>query len=215
MKPTVMLTAAVCLRLAQALRKMTEAASPHIGADCILQAKLAQASLGELGIETRLVCGEAAWRVGPGDGDVIVHSPRISQMVIAPGAALPIHYWLQTHAGEILDLTTHSLRAKAASLDAMDGGTTAVEWCPEYLLVMPPRNTLQDVTMAAQAGVFYYAELEGLMARLHARGLGTGKVDPSDMAVLRMLLRNETIQLVGPNHARAWNPAACQALVLE
>lgn len=193
---------AIFLRLAKALQKLTEGASPAVGADCILHAKLAQALLREQGVETTIVVGEAAWRTGPGDSDVITHSPQISGFVFLPGRPLPLHVWLTTEQGDILDFTTHSLKVKAQLLDASDGGTTSVQWCPPYLLATPRRTTLNEVIKALDSGVFHYQEFPGLLKKLNEHGIGVKDADPSDLAVLRFLFKDPTVQVVGPNNVK-------------
>lgn len=189
-------------RLANALQKLTEGASPAVGSDCFLHAKLAQTILSEEGIPTEIVAGESAWRIGPGDQDVIAHSANASgsSFTIAPGSPLPIHVWLKTSEGEILDFTTHSLRIKARLLDESDGGHTVCAWCPPYLLVSPRRTTFKEVLQATTSGVFHYLELPGLMDVLMARGVGVGEIDDGDLSVLRYLFRNPETRVVGPNH---------------
>lgn len=190
----------IYLRLANALQKLTEGASPAVGSDCFLHAKLAQAILSEIGIQTEIVAGESAWRTGPGDQDIIAHSPQVSGFAFGPGNPLPIHVWLKTEQGDILDFTTHSLKAKARLLDENDGGQTAVQWCPPYLLAKPHVSTLDEVTQAPVSGVFHYREFPGLLDLLVARGIGATEVDAEDLAVLRLLFRNPETHLVGPNH---------------
>lgn len=197
---------AIFLQLANALQKLTEGASPAVGADCILHAKLAQALLCEHGVETTIAVGEAAWRTGPGDADVITHSPQMSGYVFVPGRPLPLHVWLTTEQGDILDFTTHSLKVKAQQLDASDGGKTSVEWCPPYLLATPRWSTLNEVIQAQGSGVFHYHEFPGLLKKLNEHGIGVGDADPTDLAILRYLFKNQDVQVVGPNNVKQLQP---------
>lgn len=185
-------------RLAGALKKLTTSASSNVGADCMLQAQLAQRLLQEAGIEAKLVVGESAWRVGPGDGDVITHSPQIGGYAPAGAKALAYHAWLEM-GSTILDFTTHTLSSKAESLDAMDGGRTTVAWCPSYL-VMPKGDTLplKDVVQAPQAGVACYQELPGLYEAMVEQGL-CKEVDQDDLRVLRLIFGNPEMVVIGPN----------------
>jgi hypothetical protein len=80
-------------RLAAAIRKLATAASGDIGADCYAHAVIAQAILAKLGVEAHLAVGYAAWRVGEGDGDVILHAPAPG-MVEQPGG-VPYPYPVQ------------------------------------------------------------------------------------------------------------------------
>ena len=96
-------------RLAAAIRKLATAASGHIGSDCYAHAAIAQVILAKLGVEARLVAGYAAWRVGDGDGDVILHAPAPG-MVEQPGG-VPYHMWLEIE-DHLLDLTTYCVRRR-------------------------------------------------------------------------------------------------------
>lgn len=188
----------VIARVAHALQKLTNSASMHIGADCMMQAKLAQRILQEEGINTRVVVGEAAWRVGPGDGDVITHSPRIGGFAPQGVKAVAFHAWLEM-GSTIVDFTTHSLKSKAAGLDELDGKTTSVLWCPEYL-VMPTEDALQlqEVTQAPKEGVACYQEIPELLEYLIFKGLQSN-VDEEDAILLRMIYEAPDMFVIGPN----------------
>jgi hypothetical protein len=190
-------------RLSQAIRKLTSSASPKFGADCLLHAKLAQAVLATQGMVAEVVVGEAAWRVGLGDGDVITHSPQIGGHAPAGGGvALAFHAWLEV--GEyILDFSTHSLRVKAAQLDAADGGVTSVVWCPDYLVMKKAEAlTVQEVASAYTAGPSCYRAIPELKAMMEIRGL-VSEVAAEDVFHLQMLYKNPSIQLIGPNDIAA------------
>lgn len=186
-------------RLAVAIRKLTTSASAHYGADCMMQAQLTQCILREQGIETRIVVGEAAWRVGPGDGDAIVHSPRIGGHAPVGTRALAYHAWLE-YGDTILDFTTHSLKAKAQALDATDGGKTEVLWAPA-VLVMPRDETvpLNEFIQTPVVGTACYTELPKLREFIEATA-PIGKPDPADLQALRILFQNPETHVVGPNH---------------
>lgn len=62
-------------RVAAAVQRVCAAASGNLGVDCYDQALLAQSVLQRLGVHAEIVIGYAAWRVGPGGGDVISHYP--------------------------------------------------------------------------------------------------------------------------------------------
>ena len=142
-------------RVSMTLKKITRAASEHYGADCYLQALLAQHLLKREGFETRVASGEAAWRVGNGDSDVIVHA-KAGNYVPQPGALL-FHSWL-IYGHDIIDFTTYQLREKAEQLDALDGGSTTVDWCPEYLYVKSKSgHSVHDVTQG-QTGLYHYRQ---------------------------------------------------------
>ena len=197
----------IVTQLSEALRKLTVSTSAHLGADCMLHANLAQRFLSDHGIATRVVVGEAAWRVGPGDGDVIVHCPAIHGYAVANVAALAYHAWLDD-GDNVIDFTTHTLVHKAQQLDAFDGGKTCVAWCPPFLVV--PRaqlQTLNEVTMAANQGVCCYRELDGLAAAISSHLPRQSQVDEEALTILRLLFANPTIVLRGPNdHAAVGQP---------
>lgn len=99
-------------RVAESVQKVCAAASVHLGADCLLQARMARYILGRLGVASDLAIGHAAWRVGPGDGDVVSHFPN--GQVQASTAAL-YHAWLVV-GDHIFDVTTNELHLKARQL---------------------------------------------------------------------------------------------------
>lgn len=185
-------------RLACAIQKLTTSASAHLGADCMLHAQLAQTILQDEGVSTRLTVGEAAWRIGSGDGDVITHSPSVGGYAPAGAKALAYHAWLESGTA-IIDFSTHSLRAKASQLDALDGGKTTVAWCPPFLVIERSQlMTLKEVAQAASEGVAFYQEVPGLHEFLIERGL-TKTVESQDRVLLRMIFDQPQIAVFGPN----------------
>ncbi|WP_186214455.1 hypothetical protein [Burkholderia gladioli] len=187
-------------RVATAIRKLSEASSANIGRDCHLHAGLCQALLARLGVETTLIIGYASWRVGNGDGDVINHLP-VKNMVHQPKAH-PYHAWLEfgnptSRFRIILDFTTYQLHRKAAELDALDGGQTTVEWCPEYLAV-PFANvsSLHDVR-TLHAGLFYYERNVPMERQMLAQ---SKPLDQEDVELLGQIYQNPDINVIGPNH---------------
>lgn len=142
-------------RLAGAVRRLSEAASEDLGSDCVLQAWLSQKLLDRLGVTSRISIGFALWRVGGGDGDVIVHSPMPGQHFESLDR-LPYHAWVEVD-DHIFDATTAQLRLKGQMLDALDGGETKVDWAPDFLLVekrlVSSRSNVQN---APGPGVFHY-----------------------------------------------------------
>lgn len=189
---------AVIHQIAAALGKLMPCgASLNFGADCLLHAALAQRILAEHDMIARLVVGEAAWRVGPGDDDVIVHSPFVGgQAPTNAGLAVPFHAWLEL-GSTVLDFSTHSLRHKAAQLDAQDGGKTTVAWCPTHLVIAKSETkTLQEVAQAPLEGVALYRELP----RLHELMLQRGKlvdVDEDDVNMFRFIFKNTSMVVIG------------------
>ena len=180
-------------RLAAAIRKYAMAASEKLGGDCYIHAALAQAILDRLGVESAIKVGHAAFRVGEGGSDVILHAPAPG-MVPQPGG-LAFHVWLQV-GYYLLDITAYQLRQKAAHLDDLDGGKTTVTWCPDYLFV--PRksvSSLKDVTQL-HAGLYYYHEEPAVADKVISTA---SELDSDDVEVAWTLYQNEGIQVVGPN----------------
>lgn len=188
-------------RVATAIRKLSEASSTNVGRDCHLNASLCQVLLARLGVETTLVIGYAAWRVGNGDGDVINHQP-VKNMPAQPKAH-PYHAWLEfgnptSQFRIILDFTTYQLHRKAAELDAMDGGQTTVEWCPEYLATPFSQTSSNENVRRRHAGLFYYERDVSLERQLLAQ---SKPLDQEDVELLALIYQNPEINVIGPNHA--------------
>lgn len=142
-------------RVAGAVQRLCQAASTTLGADCLLQAQLAQAVLARLGVRADLRIGYAAWRVGSGPSDVLSHFPTPGATVESANHVF-FHAWLQI--GEhVLDVTTNLFPQKARMLDAADGGQTTVEWHPDFLwLPLSACTSLEAVTAGYRAGAVTY-----------------------------------------------------------
>ncbi|WP_425952937.1 hypothetical protein [Ralstonia pseudosolanacearum] len=189
-------------RISSAIRKLSEAASAHLGRDCYLHASMCREILALKGVESRLVAGFAAWRVGEGNSDVIVHGPTGN--IVPQGGALPYHAWLEIGPAEsrhriILDFTTYQLREKAAQLDLLDGGHTTVSWCPNYLVATAAQlSSLSQVTKD-HAGLFCYQRNEEL-----ERGIRdtAGGIDEADLRALILIYENPDVMVFGPNDDR-------------
>lgn len=187
----------ISLQVGRALQKLTTAASGSQGFDCYIHAKLGQALLSEAGVDTNFVIGIAAWRVGPGAGDMISHV--FNEPTVAPEGTLarPYHAWL-TCGDVLIDLTTYQLRRKARELDETDGGSTAVTWCPEVLV--EPITAIEgfvSVRQSAESGKFFYQHIPALQAEIEE---GEMPVDQEDLATARLILANPDIKVLGPNN---------------
>ncbi len=179
-------------RLSAAMRKLASAASGQLGGDCYIHSSIAQAILGRMGVEAKIITGFSAWRLGNASGDVIVHAP-IPGMPDQPG--LPYHVWLEI-GSHILDLTTWSLRLKSKQLDELDGGHTNVDWCPDFLYV-PKRtvSSLKDVTNLG-AGLYYYEFNQATADRVNA---AASAPDEGDIEICWTLYNNPALAVYGPN----------------
>lgn len=183
-------------QVGHALRRLMGAASAHQGADCYAHAELGRVLLADLGFTFQTRVGFAAWRVGPGDGDVMAHVPRRDSFLPSgvAGVGFGYHAWLE--AGEwLVDFTTYQLDRKCRDLDAMDGGRTTVDWCPDYLLLSRSQvRSHGEVARAPDAEVAYYEAHEGLTARM----AGGYLLDADEVVAARILLRNPSMEVVGP-----------------
>lgn len=181
-------------RLSKAIQKLATAASANLGTDCYLHAALAQKFLADNGVNTKRVIGYAAWRVGPGDGDVILHAP-INGTPVAENACM-YHAWLE---GEnvILDFTTYTLKEKGRLLDLQDGGHTEVTWCPEYLQLHKVNVCCLRDVIQESAGMCYYEHIPEVQAHVEST---PHHIDGDDYLLLRLLYNHSQCQVVGPNH---------------
>lgn len=178
-----------------ALQRLATAASGHFGSDCYLHAEFGRQLLADLGLEAKLHVGYAAWRVGPGDGDVIGHTPHTQGYLPAGAEGMQFHVWL-TVDNWLVDFTTYQLPEKGKALDAADGGHTTVAWHPD-VLVLPLKAvaSYRQVAQALDAGHAYYEEDKRLLAQVPSF-----QAHEDDLAAARLLLRNPEMQAIGPNH---------------
>lgn len=183
-------------QVAQGLKKLAIAASGALGMDCYLTAVLGQKVLEDFGIHAEIAVGHAAWRVGPGDSDVIAHVPSGNQYVPPGEIGLAYHAWLELPSlGTLVDFTTYQLPLKAEQLDQYDGGATRVDWAPSYLFVQRSTcKTYGEVAAAAGPVAYFYQsvpEARELLAKSFV-------LDPADLAAARLVCRNPDINVVGP-----------------
>lgn len=190
---------AVIERLSVALQKLTSSSSLQLGSDCAEHAYLAWHILTEQGFNCRVAIGAAAWRIGPNDGDVISHIPRREDILAAETKrAIPYHAWVETDTS-VIDFSTHTLRLKANQMDALDGGKTTVQWCPDFLLMSKGDiKSYGEVAQAPQEGVAYYQEVPGLLDFMKSKGF-TEETGPDDLAILRLIFSNPTVHVMGVN----------------
>jgi len=189
------LQAADPVRVAAATRKLAVATSADLGADCYIHAVIGQAILSRLDIEAKLVIGYSAWRLGPGDGDILVHAP-VPNLPAQPGGE-PYHVWLEI-GNLVFDLTTYQLRRKAANLDQLDGRHTEVRWCPDYLLVA--KNTCASLPEVVNAykWTYHYARNDAVAKRVKV----LRALDPDDVEMAWRLYRAPDAHIIGPHSFR-------------
>lgn len=183
--------------VAKPLRKLFRACSPVPFADCLLMARMARAALADLGLQTTIQVGDAAWRVGPGDGDMIQHRGEGIATLTGGLTAMPFHAWLVDEAGRIIDYSTGDLGAKAALLDSADGGKTQVDWAPEVLISPDQGLSFEAVRDAYTGGHYHYKPRPKLRLIMEKAG-AFNEVDPEDLNLLRLVIRDPGLQLVGP-----------------
>lgn len=184
-------------RISSALRRLATAASGNLCSDCYIHAAIAQEMLTSLGVASKLVVGYAAWRVGNGDGDVIIHAP-LPNMPSQPGG-VAYHVWLEVE-NHLIDFTTYQLRRKAAQMDKLDGGTTAVTWCPDYLAV--PKKAVSPLRAVIQlsAGMYFYKQDTAIEKLIVSTAL---PLDDYDVNTAWLLYQNQELCVLGPNNMRA------------
>ena len=181
-------------RIAAAVRKLMTAASAQPGSDALQHADLARHLLSLEGFDADVVIGFAAWRVGPGDGDVVIHGgghdPSVT-IVRQRDNELAYHAWVET-GGHVFDVTTYQLAAKAADLDRLDGRTTTVSWCPDFVLL--PKAEIASFVRVRQetAGLMYYERDAYLQAVVRNRAI---EFDPQDIAAVELVYRNPDIEV--------------------
>lgn len=161
-------------KLSAAMRQTVQAITDQPGADCLIYARVGAVVLRRLGHPARAVAGSAAWRVGPGDSDVVSHAREVNGDIFLPDAPVPaamFHAWIEVGhdpaTAEVVDFSTWTLANKARQLDEADGGKTQVDWCPDYLWIKKgalkaPKAVLQ----APDAGVAAYVRHPDIEARL-------------------------------------------------
>ena len=177
-----------------AIRKLLEACSNQYGSDCYLHAALGQALLKDLGFDCAIRVGFAMWRVGEGDGDVIAHTQGMTTAHLPSTTnAMAYHAWNE-YAEHVVDFTTYQLRQKGADLDAMDGGTTVVNWCPDMLLLDRKQIRSHADVASLTAGLAYYEPKAEMLESL-ASGF---TLDPEDLATARLILSNPQMTVIGP-----------------
>ena len=184
-------------RISSALRRLAMAASGNLGSDCYIHAAIAQEMLTSLGVASKLVAGYAAWRVGSGDGDVIIHSP-LPHMPPQPGA-IAYHVWLEAE-NHLIDFTTYQLRRKATQLDKLDGGSTTVTWCPEYLAVPKKSVSPLQAVIQLRAGMFFYQQDTAIENVIIS---AAQPLDDDDVNNAWLLYQNPELCVFGPNNMRA------------
>lgn len=145
-------------RVAAAVRTLVAEGSATPALDALRHARLAQHLLQCAGLESDLMVGFAAWRVGPGVGDIVAHGgshdPQ-AESARRDDLVPPHHAWLET-GGHVYDATTYQLARKAADLSRPDGAVVTAVWCPEFVLT--PRASLASFERVRQpvVGLMYY-----------------------------------------------------------
>jgi hypothetical protein len=196
--------------MSQAVIKTMSAITDLEGADCLGYAIIGAGLLKNLGVPARAVAGHASWRVGPGDGDMVVHDPGAEAVTVHQPFTKPdikaamFHAWIEVDGPsgiEVVDLTTFQLADKARALDAIDGGKTQVDFCPDFIWERAPgaQWTSRAVAQAPQGGVFSYRReprIEGaVFSRVDHEALETAVSTAS--FVYDKLARNEPVMVIG------------------
>lgn len=163
-------------------------------ADALTHAALARHLLQQAGLDAELVVGFAAWRVGPGDGDIVSHGGgEVPPAERLPETEAPHHAWLET-GGHVFDVTTYQLVRKAAEFDRQHAKTTAVTWCPDFVLT--PRVELASFARVRQpvVGLMYYQRDAYLQAVVAPR---TSAPNPQQRDRLERICRDLVVSPAG------------------
>lgn len=191
----------------KALDQVVRAITDFHGADCLLYAEIGAGLLAHLGLPARAVAGSAAWRVGPGDSDLISHAPELGGSLFHPEIhsehslvkAAMFHAWIEV-GDLVIDFTTGTLRDKARMLDQADGGNTRVDWSPPALWInkaeLLPLKAVRD---HPHAGVCSYVRHE----RLESAVLGSIDAQSLEVAIhaaayaYRAAVDGQKLQVIG------------------
>lgn len=182
--------------VAKAVAQYCSAASTQLGVDCFIHAYFAQSLLKRLGVESELVVGEAAWRVGPDYNDVLSHLFS----GFGHGPMVGFHCWLLVD-GKIFDPTTYLIPMKVKQLDEMDGMTTTVDFAPEHLLTESSEvlTNWEEFLGVLKAGTTYYLrlpEVENVIKEAYT-------ADKDDEEMVWHIYQNKPSHVVGPNQKAA------------
>ena len=187
--------------LAAAVRKIMTAASESLGVDCLMHAVMTKAVLAELGVDATIEVGEAAWRIGEGDADVICHLARMAPNA-KPGE-WPYHAWLNVQ-GNIFDVTTYQLPIKAKMAAEVDGQPFSITWSPEFMFVRKDQCSSERDVTKLHAGLFYYGRIPAIEPTV----LSGAQPDPYFVDAILLAYRNPDVNVVGPNHGVSSGPDA-------
>ncbi len=199
--------------LARAVHKVVTAMTEQSGLDCVYYAQVGAAVLKQLGINARAVAGEAAWRVGPGAGDVISHLEQTTapSVLYAPHGkeSAVFHAWIEMpELGYLLDFTTRNLARKAKLLDEADGGRTQVDWAPDFLMA-PMASCAKPgaVTNGYVSGLYAYIPSPAIAQKVMGPRSGHSAEDlasdveslaSATMLAYRQLCRGVDMHVFGP-----------------
>jgi hypothetical protein len=185
---------ATCQKVASAVARYLAAASTtNRGRDCQAHAQLTKALLKSEGIDSRLVGGYAAWRVGTGDADMIAHHPN--SVYAASEANIVGHFWVE--AGDlIIDPTTWQFQTKLEVCFQADGMPYEVLWPHQYLVIskssVKPFKAVRDGYTFA----YHYDERPELAAM--AAIAASDPIDRNDLGALRLVYANPFALITGP-----------------
>lgn len=180
-----------------AVQKVAKACSSQLGKDCIWHAMAAKHLLKKCVIESQIKIGFAAWRVGDSDGAVITHIP-IKGVKYQPNE-FPFHAWLELEGDYIFDVTTYLFKAKMEALDSMDGKSTDVSWCPDYLCMHKDYTKPLREVIQRTYGLSYYEENEFITKCISNAVAFEEDINKEDAAILEQVFQNPWVTLIGPN----------------
>lgn len=183
-------------RVSAAVRKLMSSASVSLGLDCYTHAAFAHHLFNKSGFNTKIVVGNAMWRVGDGHGDVITHDVNAENSYSPDNLnAIPYHAWLEI-GYYIIDVTTYQLGIKAKLLDEADGGSTSVEWCPDFIFANKKSVSPRESVANLHPGLFYYERVPEIESMILA---AAKPIEAEDLDLIDVIYASGDIIVVGPN----------------
>lgn len=140
-------------------KEILQAVSQQIKTEFKRITERAQVLLAEHGIDTTIIKGEAAFRVGNSELANVAFVSETHGMQVFGHPDNLFHYWLKDDSNRILDFSTFTLKDVVADLDKKERvkKPTKVTWCPDYLYVKNSEcASLHKVRFGKNDKLFFY-----------------------------------------------------------
>ena len=187
-----MIDEALLRRLTEALKKYFLSCSTQLGSDCYTLCALGAQILADEGYSAKVHVGEAGWRLGESENDVISHLYSGPPVDSGP---LGYHAWIVC-SGYYYDPSIWQLPLKAKQMDEIDGYQTNILWGAPYLYgPIKSYGSLNALRQSNVPGTVYYKripKLEKHIASLH-------ELDEIDLNNLRRVYQLNPAKVFGPN----------------